>query len=74
MRAECTRGVGRVAGGWAIDGLVRARSGFPITVLMNEQSQGIAFANAFRPDQLLNQPVWINNAAAPGGRRINAAA
>jgi hypothetical protein len=59
---------------WAIDSMVRARNGFPISVLLNEQYQGISFANAFRPSQLLNQPVWIDDAAAPGGKRLNAAA
>jgi hypothetical protein len=69
-----TRWAARVLGGWAVDGMWRARDGFPITVLMNEQSQGIGFSNAFRPDRLLTQPVWIDDASAPGGKRINAAA
>ena len=54
--------------------MVRARSGFPISVLLNEQYQGIALANAFRPDRLLNQPVWLDDASAPGGKRLNRAA
>ena len=53
---------------------MRARSGFPISVLLNEQYQGIALANAFRPDRLLNQPIWIDDASAPGGKRLNRAA
>jgi len=64
----------RWLGGWAIDSLVRARNGFPISVVVNEQYQGILMANAFRPDQLLDQPVWIDDGAAPGGRRLNRAA
>jgi hypothetical protein len=67
-------GAGRYLGGWAVDGVVRARSGFPISVLENEQYQGVGLANAFRPDLLPGQPVWIADAAAPGGRRINEAA
>ena len=43
-------------------------------MLLNEQYQGITFANAFRPDQLLNQPIWIDDASAPGGKRLNRAA
>ena len=58
-------------GGWSLDALFQARSAFPITVLVNEQYQGVPLANAFRPDQLLNQPVWIDDQSAPGGRRIN---
>jgi hypothetical protein len=43
-------------------------------VFVNEQYQGVAMANAFRPDQLLGQPVWIDDPNAPGGRRLNPAA
>ena len=68
---ERPTGIGRWLGGWAIDSLVRARSGFPISVLVNEQYQGVALANAFRPDQLLNQPIWIDDGSAPGGKRLN---
>ncbi|MEO8595113.1 MAG: carboxypeptidase regulatory-like domain-containing protein [Candidatus Solibacter sp.] len=64
----------RWLGNWAVDSLVRARNGFPISVLLNEQYQGITFANAFRPSQLLNQPVWFDDASAPGGKRLNRAA
>jgi hypothetical protein len=67
-------GRARRLGGWAIDSLVRARSGFPISVLLNEQYQGISVANAFRPDRILNQPVWIGGASVPGGKRLNRAA
>uniref|UniRef100_Q02CR2 TonB-dependent receptor, plug n=1 Tax=Solibacter usitatus (strain Ellin6076) TaxID=234267 RepID=Q02CR2_SOLUE len=67
-------GAGRWVGGWAIDSVARVRSGFPISVVENEQYQGVALANAFRPDQLLNQPVWIDDESAPGGRRLNVAA
>jgi hypothetical protein len=67
-------GWGRWLGGWAIDSQVRVRSGFPITVLLNEQYQGISLANAFRPDRLLNQPIWLNDVSAPGGKRLNQAA
>ena len=54
-------------GGWSVDSLLRARTGFPITVLVNEQYQGVPLANAFRPDQLLDQPVWINDSARLAG-------
>jgi hypothetical protein len=67
-------GWARWLGGWAIDSQVRVRSGFPITVLLNEQYQGISLANAFRPDRILNQPIWLDDASAPGGKRLNQAA
>jgi hypothetical protein len=53
--------------GWALDGILRARGGFPIDVLANEQTMGVDFANAFRPDLVYGQPIWI-------GRQLNPAA
>jgi hypothetical protein len=67
-------GISRWFGGWAIDSMVRARSGFPLSVMVNEQYQGIALANAFRPDRILGQLIWIDDPSAPGGRRLNRAA
>jgi len=60
--------------GWAIDSMLHARTGFPMTVLMNEQYLGIPLANAFRPDRLPGVPLWIDDPASPGGRRINPSA
>jgi hypothetical protein len=57
--------------GWALDGMVRARSGFPVTVLESDQYMGIPITNAFRPNLDLSQPVWIADPATPGGRRLN---
>lgn len=59
---------------WALDGIFRARSGFPIDVLDAEQAMGLNFVNIFRLDALPGVPVWLNDANAPGGRRLNAAA
>ena len=67
-------GISRWLGGWAIDSMVRARSGFPLSVMVNEQYQGIALANAFRPDRILAQPIWLDDSSAPGGKRLNRAA
>ena len=60
--------------GWALDGMLRVRTGFPINVLNTEQYTGVSFENIFRPDLLPGQPVWINDPSIPGGRRINASA
>ena len=54
--------------------MLRARTGFPITVLQDEQYVGIALANAFRPDLVAGEPVWIADSNAPGGRYINPSA
>jgi hypothetical protein len=56
---------------WDIDGMFRARTGFPINVLSAEQFMGVSFENVFRPNLLPGQPVWITDPSAPGGRRIN---
>jgi len=64
-------GMARFLGGWAMDAMLRARTGFPITVLESEQYHGVNLSNAFRPDLVAGQPVWITDRAAPGGRRLN---
>lgn len=64
----------RLAGGWSANAILRARSGFPITVLESEEYTGITLTNAFRPLLLLGQPLWIGDPNAPGGRRLNPAA
>ena len=62
---------GRACTGWAIDAIFRARTGFPITVLQSEQYQGITLMNAFRPDLVYGQPLWLSSPGDPGGRRLN---
>jgi hypothetical protein len=60
-----------VARGWFLDGIFRARTGFPITVLKAEQFTGLSFTNAFRPDLVPNVPLWIADSGSPGGRSLN---
>ncbi|MEZ5353208.1 MAG: carboxypeptidase regulatory-like domain-containing protein [Bryobacteraceae bacterium] len=64
----------RAGSGWAIDTIVRARAGFPVNPLNAEYALGLGFGNAFRPDLIAGQPVWLEDAAAPAGRRLNPAA
>ncbi len=64
----------RLAGGWSANAILRARSGFPITVLESEEYAGITLTDAFRPLLLLSQPLWLSDPDAPGGRRLNPAA
>jgi hypothetical protein len=64
----------RLLRGWAIDGIFRVRSGFPITVLNSEYSRGLGFANVFRPDLVPGEPTWIEDPAAAGGWRLNSGA
>ncbi|HXB74614.1 MAG TPA: TonB-dependent receptor, partial [Candidatus Acidoferrales bacterium] len=67
-------GGARFLGGWSVDTVLRARSGFPISVLENDEYQGVGLANAVRPNLMPDQPVWLPDGGAPGGRRINPAA
>ncbi len=64
----------RALGGWSLSGVMRARTGFPITVQQSEEYEGITLANAFRPGYMGGQPIWIADPNAPGGRRLNASA
>ena len=64
---------GRLFSGWSVDGIFRARTGFPVNVLDAETVLGLSFANAFRPDVAGNVPLWIDNALLPGGRALNPA-
>ena len=61
-------------GGWALDGMFHARTGFPLNVMDAEQFTGISFENVFRPDLAYDRPIWVDDSSAPGGHRINATA
>jgi carboxypeptidase family protein len=69
----------KLFGGWSLDGIVRARSAPPLTVIYlpnlspffdNQAGQSVYF----RPNVVSGQPFFIADAAVPGGRRINPAA
>jgi hypothetical protein len=72
-RAARTTG-GRLLGGWGIDAIVHARTGFPITVLDAEDTTGLGLANAFRPNWVYGQPLWKADSSAPGGKVLNPSA
>lgn len=60
--------------GWAIDTVAHARTGFPITPLASEEYQGISYVNAFRPNLVWGEPLWISEDGLPGGKGLNPAA
>ncbi|MGA2194516.1 MAG: TonB-dependent receptor [Bryobacteraceae bacterium] len=64
----------RLVGGWAFDAIVHARTGFPITLQQQEEIDAIGVVNAYRPDWVYGQPLWISEANAPGGKTLNPAA
>ncbi len=56
---------------WAIDAIVRTRTGFPVNVVNAETNTGISFANVFRPDRVPGKPIWSDDIGAPGGKSLN---
>ncbi len=60
--------------GWAVDGILRARSGMPIDVNGGLGAQGSGSFVLLRPDLQYGQEIWLPDANAPGGRRLNPAA
>ena len=54
-----------VARGWTLSGIFRARTGFPIDVLTQENPFGLIFDNQ-RPDVVAGVPIWIGNQLNPG--------
>lgn len=57
------------ASGWGLDAMMRARSAYPVDVTVNTPFPP---DNAtVRPNIVPEQPFWINDPAAPGGRRLN---
>jgi hypothetical protein len=57
---------------FAMDAIVRVQSAPPITVF-SQRDIGFGLYN-FRPDIVPGVPIWIEDSAAPGGRRLNRAA
>jgi hypothetical protein len=64
----------RLWGGWAFDAIVHARTGFPITLQQEEEIDAIDAVNAYRPNWVYGQPLWVSDANAPGGKTLNPAA
>jgi len=62
-----------LTGGWSIESLVVARSGFPFNaVVVGVPSP--ALGTSLRPDLVPGQPIWITDSTAPGRRRLNSLA
>ncbi|MDX2149542.1 MAG: TonB-dependent receptor [Bryobacteraceae bacterium] len=60
--------------GFSLSTIVRARTAFPVDPISSENAFGLAFDNVSRPDLVPGVPVWIDDPAAPGGRRLNRSA
>lgn len=62
-----------VFGGWAIDTIVRLRSGLPFSVI-SQNFDPLNIGTTRRVNVVGGQPIWLDDANAPGGRKLNAAA
>ncbi|MCX6602041.1 MAG: TonB-dependent receptor [Acidobacteria bacterium] len=63
-----------IAGGFALDTIMRFRSAAPVNVLTGRDTLGLGLTTIARPDLVPGQPVYIYSDALPGGRRFNPAA
>jgi hypothetical protein len=58
-------------GDWAIDGLLKVRSGLPVDIVVLPLVSYNGVQQRLRPDIVPGQPAWIDDATAPGGRKLN---
>jgi len=65
-----------ILGGWSLNSIFFARTGLPFTVYGEEQISTTLFGSRYRrrPNLVPGVPIWIDDAAAVGGRRLNPAA
>jgi hypothetical protein len=55
---------------WELSGMLRARTGFPIDVVVTENLLGTGFDDIGRPNLVPGVPIWIQTHTI-GGRRLN---
>ena len=60
--------------GWTLDALVRARSGLPFTVVTGTDPARLGLFNVARPDVVSATSFYVDDPAAPAGRRLDRAA
>jgi hypothetical protein len=58
---------------WSVDTIVNARSATPVDVVTSKFFTGVGFISV-RPDLIPNVPLYLDDPAVAGGRRINPAA
>jgi hypothetical protein len=57
---------------WSVDTIFRARTATPVNVITGTAIFGVS--DVFRPDLVLGVPLYVDDPAVAGGRRINRAA
>jgi hypothetical protein len=56
---------------WSVDGIFTARSATPINVIYSVIIPSLGVVAAVRPDFVEGMPLYLDDPAAPGGRRLN---
>jgi hypothetical protein len=56
---------------WSIDGIVRAQSGAPTSIISGTLIDEFGREITIRPDLVLGTPIYIDGPDAPGGKRLN---
>lgn len=64
----------KIFSGFGLDAIYRARTATPVNVLTGRDPLGLGFSTVVRPDLVAGQPLYIEDANIPGGRRFNPAA
>jgi hypothetical protein len=74
-QAKVSEPVSAVVNGWAFDGRLIARTGFPITLQGNSAIDPLSGSRYFtNVNRVPNQPVYLFGTQYPGGRSLNPAA
>jgi hypothetical protein len=63
-----------VFGGFAFDSIVRMNSATPVNILSGRDPLNLGQTNIARPDRVEGQPLYLEGAGIPGGKRFNPAA
>ena len=59
---------------WAVDGIVTARSATPFNLVARSSANISGIIQNVRPDLISGVPIYLDDASAPGGKRLNRAA
>jgi hypothetical protein len=64
----------KLFGGWGFDLFQRMRTATPVNLVSGTDPLNLGITSIVRPDLVAGQPLYLDDARAPGGRRFNAAA
>lgn len=64
----------KLFGGWGFDLFQRMRTATPVNIVSGIDPLNLGITTIVRPDLVAGQPLYLDDAKAPGGRRFNSAA